>query len=188
MCHWQVCRGGAGGGQGGEGWSMGCQQSVEVPGRGMDDPLRCPLGTEELKKQTTTATKKGWCRTRLSMASGVQKPQWRLVFIERQRGILIFLTKGKLTSWWLWWTQYAAWYERRIFRVRCESCVISRWQSEPPASSVCVPRAYSLTLSTFATMATSSMRSCRGCFVVLRGGAALGDSMSAFCALHCTLV
>lgn len=37
---------------------MGCQQSVEVPGRGMDDPLRCPLGTEELKKQTTTATKK----------------------------------------------------------------------------------------------------------------------------------
>lgn len=96
MCCWQVYRGGAGEGQGGEGWSMGCQQSVEVPGRGMDDPLRCPLGTEELKKQTTTATKKGWCRICLSMATREQKPEWRLVFIERQRGIHIFLTKRKI--------------------------------------------------------------------------------------------
>lgn len=167
---------------------MGCQQSVEVPGRGMDDPLRCPLGTEELKKQTTTATKKRLMSNMSVNGDLVQKPEWRLVFIESQRGIHTFLTKRKINIV-VMMMDTVCWYERRIFRVRCESCVISRWQSEPPASSsVCVPRAYSLTLSTFATMATSSMRSCRGCFVVLRGGAALGDSMSAFCALHCTLV
>lgn len=52
-------------------------------------------------------------------------------------------------------------------------------------ATVCVPRAYSLTLFTFATMATQSRRSCCGCCAVLRGGAALGDSLSALCpALH----
>lgn len=91
----------------------------------------------------------------------VQKPEWRLVFIESQRGIHTFLTRRKINIV-VMMMDTVCWYERRIFRLRCESCVISRWQSEPPASSsVCVPRAYSLTLSTFATMATSSMRSCR---------------------------
>lgn len=72
---------------------MGCQQSVEVPGRGMDDPLRCPLGTEELKKQTTTATKKRLMSNMSVNGDLVQKPEWRLVFIESQRGIHIFNKK-----------------------------------------------------------------------------------------------
>lgn len=147
-----------------------------------------PSGNRGAKKANNNSNKKRLMSNMSVNGDLVQKPEWRLVIIERQRGIHIFLTKRKINIVVIM-MDTVCWYERRIFRVRCESCVISRWQSEPPASSsVCVPRAYSLTLSTFATMATSSMRSCRGCFVVLRGGAALGDSMSAFCALHCTLV
>lgn len=147
-----------------------------------------PSGNRGAKKANNNSNKKRLMSNMSVNGDLVQKPEWRLVFIERQRGIHIFLTKRKINIVVIM-MDTVCWYERRIFRVRCESCVISRWQSEPPASSsVCVPRAYSLTLSTFATMATSSMRSCRGCFVVLRGGAALGDRMSAFCALHCTLV
>lgn len=147
-----------------------------------------PSGNRGAKKANNNSNKKRLMSNMSVNGDLVQKPEWRLVFIESQRGIHTFLTKRKINIV-VMMMDTVCWYERRIFRVRCESCVISRWQSEPPASSsVCVPRAYSLTLSTFATMATSSMRSCRGCFVVLRGGAALGDSMSAFCALHCTLV
>lgn len=147
-----------------------------------------PSGNRGAKKANNNSNKKRLMSNMSVNGDLVQKPEWRLVFIESQRGIHTFLTRRKINIV-VMMMDTVCWYERRIFRVRCESCVISRWQSEPPASSsVCVPRAYSLTLSTFATMATSSMRSCRGCFVVLRGGAALGDSMSAFCALHCTLV
>lgn len=147
-----------------------------------------PSGNRGAKKANNNSNKKRLMSNMSVNGDLVQKPEWRLVFIESQKGIHTFLTKRKINIV-VMMMDTVCWYERRIFRVRCESCVISRWQSEPPASSsVCVPRAYSLTLSTFATMATSSMRSCRGCFVVLRGGAALGDSMSAFCALHCTLV
>lgn len=147
-----------------------------------------PSGNRGAKKANNNSNKKRLMSNMSVNGDLVQKPEWRLVFIESQKGIHTFLTRRKINIV-VMMMDTVCWYERRIFRVRCESCVISRWQSEPPASSsVCVPRAYSLTLSTFATMATSSMRSCRGCFVVLRGGAALGDSMSAFCALHCTLV
>lgn len=57
----------------------------------------------------------------------VQKPEWRLVFIESQRGIHTFLTRRKINIV-VMMMDTVCWYERRIFRLRCESCVISRWQ------------------------------------------------------------
>lgn len=68
---------------------------------------------------------------------------------------------------------------------RAKSCVIST--STEGSQSHQQTAAYVLhSLPTFATMATSNRRSCWGSFVVLRGGATLGDCMSAFCALYCT--
>lgn len=183
-CCWQVC--GRGGGEGvcGEGWSIACQQSIEVLRGGW---MTCwdALWEHRSKKQK---------QNRSIVNKSVSSKKGNVTEVEA------YIQQGPKEGDVLWTERKI---KQQLITVdvsmlrdisRGSSVCNERAASSPDgcqshqraAACVCVPRAYCLTLSTFATMVTPSNRSCWGCCAVLMGGAAQVALCHLLC-IHLTL-